>query len=88
MNAYMEGTIQVRKDVIEMTNGDNPFAASSRKMDAIWGESNRSNPFAVLDDWTNLSERRRVQERYEIPCEGSKELPIGGRAIDMTLLSP
>ena len=78
MNAYMEGTIQVWKDVIEITNGDNPFAASRRKMVAIWRESNRPNPFAVLDDWTNLSERQCVQERYEIPCEGSKELPIGG----------
>ena len=62
MNAYTEGAIQVRKDVVEITNGNIPFESSRRQIAAIWGESNRPNPLAVLDDWAYLSERRCVPE--------------------------
>ena len=62
--------------------------SSRRKIAEIRGQSNRPNPMAVLHNRTYLIECRCVTERDGMPCEGSKELPIGGRAIDMTLLSP
>ena len=56
INAHTERTIQVRNDVVEITNGDIPIESSRGKIAAIWGESNRPNLLAVLDDWANLSE--------------------------------
>ena len=78
MNAYMERTIQVRKDVIEITNGDIPIDSSRRKMAEIWGESNRPNPLAALNDWTYPSECGCVPERDGRAGKCSKELAIGG----------
>ena len=78
MNAYTERTIQVREDVVKTTNCDIPTVSSRRKIAEIRGQSNRPNPMAVLDNRSYRIECRCVTERDGMPCEGSKELPIGG----------
>ena len=75
---YTERIIQVQRDVGQTTNGDIPVEPSRRKVIAIWGESNRPYPLAILNDWVNLSKRGCVPERDGTVGEGSKELPIVG----------